>query len=105
MTENGLLSGMKAISDFCGSLGLPHSPATIIDYKNKYGMPVKKLGNGEKSPLIAHRDEIIRWTKQYKNEMTIADYTDGEILEEAKKRGLIDAETNNVDRTNRKKRK
>lgn len=103
--ENGLLSGMKAISDFCGSLGLPHSPATINDYKNKYGMPVKKLGNGDKSPLIAHRDDIIRWSKAYKNEMTINDYTDEELLEEAKKRGLLDTATNNADRTNRKKRK
>lgn len=51
------LSGMKAIQDFCRSIKLPSSEASIINMIKKEKMPVKKLGGIWESD----EDLITKW--------------------------------------------
>jgi len=55
------LSGMKAIREFCGSIGLPRTEASIIQLKLQCGFPMKKLlGNWE-----SDKEMIVEWRKKY----------------------------------------
>jgi hypothetical protein len=84
---NDVLSGMKAISEFCLSIGLPSSPATITDYKNNYGMPVSNLGKS--GTLLSSKKAIRKWANEYVNNgPTLKSATDEQIMEEVRFRKL-----------------
>lgn len=84
---NDILAGMKAISEFCLSIGLPSSPASITDYKNYYGMPVSNLGKS--GTLLSSKEAIRKWAKEYiENIPTLKSATNEQIMEEIKFRKL-----------------
>ena len=55
------LSGMKAIREFCGSIGLPRTETSILQLKLQCGFPMKKLlGSWE-----SDKEMIVEWRKKY----------------------------------------
>lgn len=61
MGENTALSGMTAIRDFCRSIGLASSEASVIQMIKECGFPAKKLGGIWESD----RDIIKEWRRKY----------------------------------------
>lgn len=56
-----VLSGMKAIVDYCASIGLPRTDASIIQLKREYNFPMQKiLGIWESDKGL-----IVEWRKKY----------------------------------------
>ena len=55
------LSGMKAIVDYCGAIGLPRTESSIIQLKQQCGFPMKKLMGIWESD----KELIVAWRKQY----------------------------------------
>lgn len=55
------LSGMKAIRDYCRSINLSSSEASIIQMIKDYGFPARKLCGIWESD----REAIAAWRKQY----------------------------------------
>lgn len=53
------LRGWKSIA---GYLGIPWK--TAIQYANKLGLPVRKLGDGRNSPVVAFADELDAWKRR-----------------------------------------
>ena len=43
MGNETALSGMKAIVDYCGTIGLPRTESSVIQLKLQCGFPMKKL--------------------------------------------------------------
>lgn len=61
MGTDTALSGMKAIVDYCGSIGLPRTESSIIQLRLQCGFPMKKLlGIWESDKLL-----IAEWRKKY----------------------------------------
>ena len=61
MGENTALSGMVAIRDFCRSINLASSEASIIQFIKECGFPAKKLGGIWESDKV----KIIEWRRNY----------------------------------------
>ena len=60
-TTETVLSGMKAITEHCGSIGLPRTEASIIQLKIQYSFPMKKLlGIWESDKVL-----IAEWRRKY----------------------------------------
>lgn len=57
------LSGMNAIRDFCRSINLASSEATVIQMIREYSFPAKKLGGIWESD----KELIVKWRKNYLN--------------------------------------
>jgi hypothetical protein len=67
MTEHTALSGIKEITAFCGSIGLPRSDVSILKLHHEEGLPMKKLGGIWESD----KDLIVEWRKRRINDMTV----------------------------------
>jgi hypothetical protein len=70
MTEKAILesaksalSGMVAIRDFCRSINLASSEASVIQMVRESGFPAKKLGGIWESD----KESIVEWRKKYIN--------------------------------------
>ena len=59
MTEQTALSGIKSITAFCGSIGLPRTDVSILKLQREEGLPMKKLGGIWESDKQA----IVDWRK------------------------------------------
>ena len=57
------LSGMVAIRDFCRSINLASSEASVIQMVRESGFPAKKLGGIWESD----KESIVDWRKKYIN--------------------------------------
>jgi hypothetical protein len=71
VTMEEVLSGMKAIRDFCRSINLASSEASVINMIITCKFPARKIGGIWES----RKDSIITWRKKY---------IDGEIEPEKK---------------------
>lgn len=60
MVENTALSGMKAIQEFCRTIGLPSAESTVINFILSEEFPAKKLGGIWESD----KDLIVEWRKK-----------------------------------------
>lgn len=60
MGENTALSGMKAIQEFCRTIGLPSSESTVINFILSEDFPAKKLGGIWESD----KELIVEWRKK-----------------------------------------
>lgn len=60
MTENTALSGIDAIADFCRSILLPASKASILQMIRDENFPAKKIGGVWDSD----KEAIIKWRRE-----------------------------------------
>lgn len=61
MVSGNALSGMKAITAYCGAIGLPRTEASVIQLKLSYGFPMEKiLGIWE-----SDKEAITAWRRRY----------------------------------------
>ncbi len=61
MGTDTALSGMKAIREHCGSIGLQQAESTILSFKVQYLFPMKKLGG----IWVSDKLLIDEWRKKY----------------------------------------
>lgn len=55
------LSGMKAIQEYCRSISLASSEASVIQMIRDYGFPARKLGG----IWTSDKESITKWVKCY----------------------------------------
>jgi hypothetical protein len=78
LTKNTALSGMKAIQDFCRSIGLPSAESTVINFILSEDFPAKKLGGIWESD----KDLIVEWRKK---RLTVSNGNGSAAMEPEKK--------------------
>ena len=55
-----VISGMKAICDYCGQIGLPRTEASVLQLWRDYSFPMKKI----LGIWVADKDAIVEWYRK-----------------------------------------
>ncbi len=61
MGTDTALSGMKAITDHCGAIGLQRTESSILQLRIQYGFPMKKM----LGTWVSDKLQIEEWRKKF----------------------------------------